>query len=169
MGVLQPMCYLNSLALKAARNLLGRTFYATQEYPSKGVIFWRRQPSQLPCIAVLVSGHQLVHNCIWCYSHHLVGMVLAGLIEIPWLGRWCRITFRVPHPPSGLWLCQVISCLVSLFSSRQEAAASLLCDVWPSWRESFVALLHCELSGIREGDRELFHIGIPPVTFLDLP
>jgi len=37
--VLQPMPYLYSLALKAARNLLRKTFFTTQEYPSKGIIF----------------------------------------------------------------------------------------------------------------------------------
>lgn len=36
--------------------------------------------------------------------------------------------------PSGLWLFQVVSCLVSTFCSRQEAADSLLCDRWSSLR-----------------------------------
>lgn len=99
--------------------------------------FWRRQPPQLPCIAILVSWYHLLNNCVCCYSCHPVSAVLPGPLrglEFSWPGIWCRSTFTVPHSPSGLWLFQVVSCLVSTFCSRQEAADSLLCDRWSSLR-----------------------------------
>lgn len=144
-GVLQPLPYLDSLPLKANRNVLGETFFTTQEYPSKGVTL---KGTTFPAALHCCFGFSVpsAENYICCYSHHLVGTVLTGPLrglELPWLGIRCRITFTVSCPTSGLWLCQVIYCLGSIFSSRQEAADSLLCDGWLSlkWVLSSSAVL----------------------------
>lgn len=133
--MLQPMPYLHSLALKAARNLLAKTFFTTQKYPSKRVSFF--EGDNLPsCLALLFW---FLGTICWTTVYAAIPVPLcAEFYQGHWEG-WSSLgqAYDVGTPsrfliPSDLWLFQVVSCLVSTFCSGQEAADSLLCDRWSS-------------------------------------
>lgn len=65
MGVLQPMRYLHSLALKAARNLLGRTFYTTQNILQKESFF---EGDNLPSCLTLLFWFLGTNGCTTVYA-----------------------------------------------------------------------------------------------------
>lgn len=163
---------LTQSCFKGCQKSVGKNILYHPKIPfKKSLVFWRRQPPQLLCIAILVSWYHLLNNCVCCYSCHLVSTVLPGPLgglEFSWPGIWCRSTFTVPHSPSGLWPFQVVSCLVSTFCSRQDAADSLLCDRWSSlgWVLCSSAVLQALWD---QGKGHYLIKSLSPFTLSDLP
>lgn len=93
---------LTQSCFKGCQKSVGKNILYHPKIPfKKSLFFWRRQPPQLPCIAILVSWYHLLNNCVCCYSCPLVRRVLPGPLrglEFSWPGIWCRNTFTVPHP-----------------------------------------------------------------------
>lgn len=170
--MLQPMSYLHSLALKAARNLLAKTFFTTQKYPSKVVSFF--EGDNLPsCLALLfwflgaicwTTVYAAIPVTLWVqfYQGHWEGWSSLG--QAYDVGAPSRFLI----PPK---VCGFSSFFPAWFQSsalgRRQQTHCFVTD-GPPESESFVALLYCRLSGIRERDTVSYN-SVSPFILSDLP